>query len=148
MHQHSSFVTISNLDKLESTAEELVQYAGCCKIWLFKGDLGAGKTTLIKAVCKQLGVIDHVSSPTFSLINTYQLTSGGVVYHLDAYRLKNEVDAVDMDYPYYFETGTYCFIEWPDKIAQLIPIPHILIKLNFNGDTSRELSAEKVDRLV
>jgi tRNA threonylcarbamoyladenosine biosynthesis protein TsaE len=148
MQRNNPLITVTNLDSLEKTAQALINYGFSYKIWLFTGELGAGKTTLIKAICKQLGVLEHVSSPTFSLINTYQLASGGVVYHLDAYRLKNEAEAVDMDYPYYFETGTYCFIEWPDKIAQLIPIPHIHIKLNFNGDTSRELYAEKVDRLV
>lgn len=129
MQQHFPFTTTTHVDSLDKTAQELIHYAGSCKIWLFSGDLGAGKTTLIQAICRQLGIIEHVTSPTFSLINTYHLASEEVIYHMDAYRLRSEEEAFDMDYPYYFETGTYCFIEWPDKISSYIPTPHIRIQI-------------------
>ncbi|OJW71236.1 MAG: tRNA (adenosine(37)-N6)-threonylcarbamoyltransferase complex ATPase subunit type 1 TsaE [Candidatus Amoebophilus sp. 36-38] len=146
MHKHLPFSTITQVDNLDKTAQELIEYAASCKIWLFTGKLGAGKTTLIKAICKQLGVMDHVSSPTFSLINTYHLTSEKLVYHMDAYRLRNEEEAIDMDYPYYFETGAYCFIEWPDKICLDIPTPHISIQISpYNDNQHRKLSATWVD---
>src|SRR5690349_11408391 len=122
MIQHSSPLILStHLNNLEEAAQALITYAASCNIWLFKGELGAGKTTLIKAICKQLGVHEHVTSPTFALINTYHLPSGDPIYHLDAYRLSQEAEIVDMDYPFYLETGAYCFIEWPQKIAQFIP---------------------------
>lgn len=145
MAQHPSPLTLStHLNNLEEAAQTLITYAASCNIWLFKGELGAGKTTLIKAICQQLGVQAHVTSPTFSLINTYYLPSGDPIYHLDAYRLSQEAEIVDMDYPFYLETGAYCFIEWPQKIAQFIPTPYLDIEINKVDLESRQLSAKLV----
>lgn len=138
---HKPFKTITSLNDLENIAQELIRYAGPCKIWLFTGDLGSGKTTLIKAICKQLGVVDHVSSPTFSLINTYHIGTENVLYHIDAYRLKDGNEAQEMDWIYYFETGQYCFIEWPHKLFIDIPKPHINIQLTYNTEDTRMLYA-------
>ncbi len=145
MIQHPSPLILStHLNRLEEAAQALIAYAASCNIWLFKGELGAGKTTLIKAICKQLGVHEHVTSPTFSLINTYYLPSGEPIYHLDAYRLSQEAEIVDMDYPFYLETGAYCFIEWPQKIAQFIPTPYLDIEIDKINLESRRLSAKLV----
>jgi tRNA threonylcarbamoyladenosine biosynthesis protein TsaE len=142
MIQHPSPLTLSTyLNRLEEAAQTLITYAASCKVWLFKGELGTGKTTLIKAVCKQLGVQEHVTSPTFSLINTYYLPSGDPIYHLDAYRLSQEEEIVDMDYPFYVETGAYCFIEWPQSILQFIPTPYLDIEITTINSTSRQLIA-------
>ncbi|ACE05568.1 protein of unknown function UPF0079 [Candidatus Amoebophilus asiaticus 5a2] len=129
MQAYEPLSTITYLNNLEEAAKQLLSYAGSCKIWLFTGELGSGKTTLVQAICKQLGIREYISSPTFSLINTYHLTSGNLVHHVDAYRLGSIEEAIEMDFPYYFETG-YCFIEWPTKIPQeIIPTPHISIEL-------------------
>eukprot|EP01132_Coremiostelium_polycephalum_P001023 gene1023-1298_t len=129
MENSAPMVLSTHLTQLPAIAQQLITYAAGCKIWLFTGDLGAGKTTLIQAICHQLGVKSHVSSPTFSIVNTYPLGDGWV-YHIDAYRLKNVEEVIEMDFPFYFETG-YCFLEWPSKIPQaLFPTPHISIELS------------------
>lgn len=138
----------THLNQLEEAAQALITYAGSCKVWLLKGELGAGKTTLVKAICKQLGVREHVTSPTFLLINTYYLPSGDPIYHLDAYRLSQEAEIVDMDYPFYLETGSYCFIEWPQKITQFIQPPYLDIKLNKLDLETRQLSAKLVSEFL
>lgn len=145
MIQHPSPLILStHLNHLEEAAQALITYAASCKMWLLKGELGAGKTTLIKAICKQLGVQEHVTSPTFSLINTYYLPSGDPIYHLDAYRLSQEAEIIDMDYPFYLETGAYCFIEWPQKLAQFIPMPYLDIEITAIDLESRQLSVKLV----
>ena len=133
MQRHEPFITLTQINCLDRIAQELLIYAGSCNTWLFIGELGAGKTTLIKAICKQLGVVEYVASPTFSLVNTYHLASGNLIHHIDAYRLKNMEEAIEMDFPFYFETG-YCFIEWPSKIPQdNIPLPHINVNLTYHN---------------
>jgi len=94
--------------------------------------MGSGKTTLIKELCLQIGVISAMSSPTFSLINEYETNSGEVVYHFDFYRLEDEQEAFDYGYEDYFFSGNYCFIEWPEKIPNLIPDNYLLIEIEMN----------------
>ena len=130
MEETDPFTTQVHIKELEVVAGNLIKYASGCKIWLFTGDLGAGKTTLIQSICKQLGITSYVTSPTFSLINTYHLPSREPVYHIDAYRLKNEQEATEIDFPFYLETGSYCFIEWPNNIpSYLLTIPNIHIHI-------------------
>ena len=99
----------------------------------FHAPIGAGKTTLIKALCKQLKVIDVVKSPTFSIVNEYLSDSNTLVYHFDCYRLKNKFEALDIGIETYFEDkSAYCFIEWPQVIQELLPLDlaHVFIQLN------------------
>ena len=91
------------------------------KVVLFNGLMGAGKTTFIKALCKKLGVEDVTSSPTFSLVNDYQTPQGNSIYHFDLYRIKSEIEALDMGIEEYLYSGNWCFIEWPEKIPNLLP---------------------------
>lgn len=98
------------------------------KIILFEGELGAGKTTLIKEIIHQMGSIDEVSSPTFSIVNEYDLLEGKV-YHFDFYRIKSEEEAFDFGVEEYLDSGNYCFIEWPEKIEGLIQQPHHIIRI-------------------
>lgn len=105
---------------LHEAASWLIEKAGNHKIWCFYGEMGAGKTTLIKALCEQMGVIQNVSSPTFSLVNEYQLAGGQCIYHFDFYRINNEEEAFDIGYETYFESGSICLIEWPEKIEGIL----------------------------
>ncbi len=94
------------------------------KVIAFYGKMGTGKTTLIKAICKKLGVIDAMSSPTFSIVNEYVTATGEVIYHFDFYRINSEEEAMDLGYENYFYSGDLCFIEWPEKIPHLLSFPH------------------------
>jgi len=111
----------SHLDELPKIAKELIAFAGDLKNWLFIGEMGAGKTTMIKTVCEQLGVIDQVSSPTFSIVNEYATAGGAVVYHFDFYRLEEVEEAVGIGAEDYFFSGNICLIEWPQLISGLLP---------------------------
>ena len=105
---------------LEQVSAEIIRLANGKKIWTFNGEMGAGKTTLIKSVCKQMGVTDEVSSPTFSLVNEYKTTNDNKVFHFDFYRIKNIEEAFDIGYEDYFDSGSVCLIEWPEKIEPLL----------------------------
>jgi tRNA threonylcarbamoyladenosine biosynthesis protein TsaE len=108
------------------------------KILLFNGSMGVGKTTLIKSLAKKLGVTESTTSPTFSLVNEYQIANNQYIYHFDVYRLKNEMEAMDMGIDEYLYSGNWCFIEWPENIPNLIPKEHssITIELLPNGKRS------------
>ena len=106
---------------------------------VFNGEMGVGKTTLIKALAKALGVKDATSSPTFSLVNEYQASENKLVYHFDVYRLKNENEAYDMGIEDYLYSGNWCFIEWAEKIPNLIPELHSVIEIKLTADGKREV---------
>lgn len=103
-------------------------------IILFEGNMGVGKTTLIKALCASLGVEDEVSSPTYSLVNEYTSNQSGTVYHFDLYRLEDEVEALDIGIEEYLDSGNFCLIEWPEKIRNLLPAEYTTISINVSGD--------------
>ena len=120
-----------DVSDLTMVSRQIIDFAGGYKVWLFKGDLGAGKTTLIKYICDELEVVDSVSSPTFSLINEYQTERGDTVYHFDYYRVENEKEAENLGSEEYFYSGELCLIEWPEKIPNLIPEQYLEISINF-----------------
>jgi tRNA threonylcarbamoyladenosine biosynthesis protein TsaE len=134
--------TLSIAD-LPGAASSILKHAGTNRILLFYGDMGAGKTTLIKTLCEQLGVTDSVTSPTFSIVNEYAGTARPV-YHFDFYRLKNQTEALDMGYEEYFYSGNYCFIEWPEKIADLIPDQYTCIRITVIDEESRQITVENI----
>ncbi len=103
------------------------------RILVFYGPMGVGKTTFTKALCKVLGVKDTVSSPTFSLVNEYEGGDGEAVYHFDFYRIDDETEAMDMGCDEYFYSGSYCLIEWPEKIPNLIPEGALEIRMEQDG---------------
>lgn len=109
------------INDLESIAEQIIHEAGTNRVIIFNGEMGAGKTTFIKAIGHVLGVTDGMSSPTFSIVNEYEGRTGEPIYHFDFYRLKNENEAYDIGTEEYFDSGSYCLIEWPDKVAGLLP---------------------------
>jgi tRNA threonylcarbamoyladenosine biosynthesis protein TsaE len=129
-----------SIDQLPKVAQKILDQ-NPNKVILFNGDMGVGKTTLIKQLCKTLGVKDATSSPTFSLVNEYQTDTNQVVYHFDFYRLNKETEALDMGVDDYLYSGNWCFIEWSEKIENLIPEQHtvITIELLLTGERLLEL---------
>lgn len=108
------------LANIPAISAQIIDLAKDYKIWTFDGEMGAGKTTLIKSICKNLGVIDEVSSPTFSLVNEYKTTNGNSIFHFDFYRIKSVNEAYDMGIEEYFESGNICLIEWPNMIDEIL----------------------------
>ena len=109
-----------NLGQLSRISEQIMIYASPFRKFAFYGEMGVGKTTLIKALSLHLGVVDVVSSPTFSIVNEYKADEHTKIYHFDFYRIEDEQEAYDMGYEEYFSSSAYCFIEWPEKVPNLI----------------------------
>lgn len=139
-------MSVASEEELEKAARRIIDFAGEKKIWLFYGDMGSGKTTLIKAISKVYGIEDMVQSPTFSIVNEYRNTDDIIFYHFDFYRIKNETEALDVGVDEYFESQAYCFIEWPEKIPNLIPDDYLSIKIGINTETLRVINLNHHDR--
>ncbi|MCS5488811.1 tRNA (adenosine(37)-N6)-threonylcarbamoyltransferase complex ATPase subunit type 1 TsaE [Algoriphagus limi] len=133
---------VYELKDLEEVAEWLIEQASGEKIWIFQGQMGAGKTTLIKIIGKKLGLVDEVSSPTFSLVNHYETDQGETIYHFDFYRLEDPEEALDIGIEEYFYSGNYCWIEWPEKLGDYLPDHFLLVKIDYNSPTSRKITLE------
>lgn len=127
-----------SLEEISAVAEQIIDQKPN-KVILFHGEMGVGKTTLIKQLCKNLGVLEATSSPTFSLVNEYQTIDNQVVYHFDFYRLKQEMEALDMGVDDYLYSGNWCFIEWAEKIPNLIPEEHSVLTIELLPDNKRFL---------
>ena len=127
-----------NLNEITEVVEKVIA-ENPEKVILFNGEMGAGKTTFIKSLCKKLGVENPTSSPTFSLVNEYQITANQLVYHFDMYRLKNQEEALDMGIEEYLYSGNWCFIEWSENIPDLIPENHSVITISVLNDGKRAL---------
>lgn len=127
-----------SLDEITSVAHWILEQHPE-KVILFEAEMGTGKTTLIKALCKALGVENTISSPTFSLVNEYQTKAGALVYHFDFYRLKTEEEALDFGIEDYLYSGNYCFLEWSEHIPNLIPEKHSVISISVLENGNRLL---------
>ena len=131
------------INQVEQVATRLLENAQNLNIWLFYGDLGAGKTTIIKSVCKQFGLPESVlSSPTFSIINEYQ-GKDCLVYHFDFYRMRNEAEILDLGLEEYFESESYCFVEWPERLGTLMPDKYFKISITHSGNESRIIEFQR-----
>jgi tRNA threonylcarbamoyladenosine biosynthesis protein TsaE len=126
-----------NLDQLNVVAKQILELTSPHKKFAFYGEMGVGKTTLIKALSLQLGVKDVVSSPTFSIVNEYNVDEATTIYHFDFYRIEDEQEAFDIGYEEYFFSNAYCFIEWPEKIPNLIEEDMLTIKMFLEGTKRR-----------
>ena len=119
----------------ENLAKEIKPNKDVATVLGLYGELGSGKTTLIKAICEELGVKQAISSPTFSIVNEYLSSSGKKIYHFDFYRINNISEAYDMGYEEYFYSDAYCFIEWPEKIAELLPDDVLKVNISVKDGT-------------
>ncbi len=132
---------IFSLEEIERIANDVVAQ-NPHKVIIFKGQMGVGKTTLIKVLAANLGVKDTISSPTFSLVNEYKVSENQNVYHFDVYRLQSESEALDMGIDEYLYSGHWCFIEWAEKIPNLLPDLYTTINLELLPDGKRKLTLQ------
>jgi len=129
-----------SITELNQVAKEIIATASN-KIVLFYGEMGVGKTTLIKELCKELGIEDTVSSPTFSLVNEYHTVNNEIVYHFDFYRIEDENEGYDIGIEDYFYSNAWCLVEWPQNIKNLLPLESTEIHISMleNGQRSIQL---------
>ncbi|MEY4647141.1 tRNA (adenosine(37)-N6)-threonylcarbamoyltransferase complex ATPase subunit type 1 TsaE [Aquirufa sp. 5-AUSEE-100C1] len=129
------------LSDLPKVARELIEaLKDAPKVWLFRGQMGAGKTTLTKEILAQLGVKGSVQSPTFSLVNEHQTLAGQTIYHFDLYRLKNVQEALAIGIEEYLDSGDLCLIEWPEQAEELWDFPHVTFEIEAINELERKLS--------
>jgi len=132
-------IIIKSRKHLRSAAKKIIEYTKGKKLLAFSGPMGAGKTTIIKAVCRTLGAEDTVSSPTFTLVNEYETVSGEILYHIDFYRIKKKEEVLDFGIEEYFFSGSYCFMEWPELIGEILPPETVNITITVDDKEQRIL---------
>ncbi len=135
-------VTASNLGELQYVAQTILSNVPNQFVFAFHGSMGAGKTTLIKAFCQELGVDEVVTSPTFALVNEYSDKGHNPIYHFDFYRIKKIEEVFDIGYEEYFYSNNYCFIEWPELVSELLPDSYVYVLIEENDSGDRIISYE------
>ncbi|MDI3520470.1 MAG: tRNA threonylcarbamoyladenosine biosynthesis protein TsaE [Anaerophaga sp.] len=133
--------TIQLEQEIEKVAKEFLPLLREHKVVAFYGEMGVGKTTFIKGLCRVMGVTGTVTSPSFALVNEYTTDNGTVIYHFDFYRLKNVIEVFDMGYEDYFFSDHICLIEWPEKVADVLPDNRLDVTIIENPDGSRTIRA-------
>ena len=133
-------IKIQNIDTIRESAREFIKNIGSHKVFAFYGKMGAGKTTFVKAICEELGVEDVITSPTFAIVNEYEVKGGSLIYHFDFYRIKRLEEVYDMGYEDYFYSGALCFIEWPELIEDLLPEDAVKVNIEENADGTRSVT--------
>ncbi len=133
-------MTINDLSEINKVAREFIEQMGDKTVFAFQGNMGAGKTTFIKAICEELGVTDVINSPTFAIVNEYRSGTGELIYHFDFYRINKIEEAYDFGYEDYFYSGALCFIEWPEKVESLLPADCVFVSITENENGSRNVS--------
>jgi tRNA threonylcarbamoyladenosine biosynthesis protein TsaE len=134
-----SFAAVTT-DVLNHVAHDIITHLTDSKIILFYGEMGAGKTTLIKEICIQLGVTDTMSSPTFSVVNEYSTSNNKIIYHFDLYRIKNIEECLDLGMEEYLDSGNYCFIEWPEVALPLLSEKYYSLSIKTEKDNTRSIT--------
>jgi tRNA threonylcarbamoyladenosine biosynthesis protein TsaE len=129
---------------LPAIAQQIQTYAQDLKIWVFQGPMGAGKTTLIKAIAELFDVLDNVSSPTFGLVNEYMNQKGDLFYHFDFYRINEEEEVLDIGIDEYFYSGNYCWLEWAEKIPHYLPEDFVLVRIHVDSMGQRVIELNRV----
>ena len=132
-------ISVKDKRDLHKAAKSFLAYAGERRIFAFYGSMGAGKTTFIKALCETLGTVDIVSSPTFTLVNEYRSANGEALYHIDFYRIKNPVEVFDFGVEEYLSSGSYCFLEWPELVEEILPPGTVRVRITAEKDETRTI---------
>ena len=140
-------INITSLDNIEAAAKEFVNLMGDDTIFAFYGDMGAGKTTFINALCRVLGVEeDTTNSPSFSIVNEYRSdTTAELIYHFDLYRIENLEEAFDIGIEDYFDSGALCLLEWPERIEDILPYDTVKVEIKINDDDTRQLLISRAE---
>ena len=133
-------IVLVNAQGVEVTATDILEKCGSKRVFAFDGKMGAGKTTFIKCLCEAMGTEDVVNSPTFAIVNVYEVASGEEVYHFDCYRIKDIREAMDFGAEEYLYSGNYCFIEWAEMIEPLLPEDTVWVKIEVEENGERTLS--------
>ena len=128
---------ITTLSDIRAVARQFIEAVGQRRVIAFYGAMGAGKTTFIKALCQEMGVNDVITSPTFAIVNEYDVNDGSSIYHFDFYRIKRIDEVYDMGYEDYFYSGRLCLIEWPELIEELLPEDALRVSITQQPDGSR-----------
>jgi len=132
-------IVIENISGIEDAAKRFLRESAGSNIIAFYGGMGAGKTTLIKAICRASDIEESVTSPTFTIVNEYRTSGGAPVYHFDFYRIDKLSEAFDIGFEEFIESGDMCLIEWPEKIEQILPESTLKVKIEVAEDGSRRL---------
>ena len=134
-------IHVKSIDELPQAATRFVETMGDATVYAFYGEMGAGKTTFINALCRRLGVEDDMTnSPSFAIINEYRSdTTAELIYHFDLYRLENIDEALEIGVEDYFDSGALCFLEWPERIADILPDDTVRVDIRVNDDLSRDI---------
>ena len=134
-------IKIEKLDNIREAAKQFIANIGDSTVFAFYGNMGAGKTTFVKAVCEELGVDDVITSPTFSIVNEYRSEqTGELIYHFDFYRVKKIDEVYDMGFEDYFYSGALCFIEWPELCEEVLPDNTVKVSIQEEPDGSRTIT--------
>jgi tRNA threonylcarbamoyladenosine biosynthesis protein TsaE len=132
-------ILIKDKRHLPAAAKKLLKHAGNNKLFAFYGSMGSGKTTIIKAICEVLGATDIVSSPTFTLVNEYRTSKEESVYHIDFYRIKTMEEVFDFGFEEYLSGDSYCFMEWPELVEEILPPGIINVRITVDDSEKRTL---------
>jgi tRNA threonylcarbamoyladenosine biosynthesis protein TsaE len=132
-------ILIKDKTHLHAAVKKLLKYAGDNKIFAFYGSMGAGKTTIIKVICEELGAIDIASSPTFTLVNEYRTSTGKSIFHIDFYRIKKQEEVFDFGVEEYLTGDSYCFMEWPELVEEILPPETLCVRITVDEKEQRIL---------
>jgi tRNA threonylcarbamoyladenosine biosynthesis protein TsaE len=133
-------IIIKDKKHLHPAVKELLKHYGGNRIFAFYGSMGAGKTTIIKAICEELGAVDIISSPTFTLVNEYRTTGGEALFHIDFYRIKKLEEVFDFGVEEYLTGDSFCFMEWPELIEEILPPETVRVMISVDDMEQRKLT--------
>ena len=130
---------LNTLSDINIVAQQFVEIMGDRNVYAFYGEMGVGKTTFIKELCKVLGVTETITSPSFAIVNEYSKEDGDPIFHFDFYRIKNIEEAYDFGYEDYFYSGHLCFIEWPELVESLLPDDVVKVQIGMESNEQRSI---------
>jgi tRNA threonylcarbamoyladenosine biosynthesis protein TsaE len=133
-------IIIKEKTGIHQAADKFIRLFRDKRIFAFYGTMGAGKTTIIKKICESLGATDTVTSPTFTLVNEYRTVTGEIIYHIDFYRIRKKEEVFDFGIEEYFDSGSYCFMEWPELIEEFLPEETVKVRLTVGDNEERILT--------